>query len=118
MRGAMAALAGILGPRKIDQNLPHETSRNREKVRAAGPVDGFTGDQPQERLIHQGGRLQQMPVALTGQIATGQAVQFRVNHGSQPIQRGLVATTPGLEDASQLDSGEHICPILLPSIPY
>src|SRR5207249_8077433 len=53
VRPAIAALAGILGPRKIDENLPHETSGDGKEMRSAGPLHGRAANEADESFVDQ-----------------------------------------------------------------
>jgi hypothetical protein len=63
---------------KIDQNLPHELSRNGEKmcpILLTGPI----GSETQVDLVDQGCGLKRMARLFTGHVAVSETVQFSID---------------------------------------
>jgi hypothetical protein len=71
-------------------------------VRAILPADALHIDEPQIRLIDQGGRLQAMPKTLPRQASAGDAMEFLVDERNQPLQRGLIPLMPRQEQPGDI----------------
>jgi hypothetical protein len=78
----------------IDQNVPHHARRDRQEMRAIFPGDRLTLDQTDVRLVHEDGSLKRVPLALAGQTAKGDPMQFPVDERNQPGEGILVAFSP------------------------
>ena len=80
--------------RRIDQNPAHLSGRHRKEVRAVLPLDPVDIDEPQIRLVDQGGRLQRVSRALAVHVPLRQPPQFLVNERRQLVERLLIALAP------------------------
>ncbi len=67
-------------------------------------------DEPQVGLVHQGGGLERVPRLFPPEIALGLPAQLVVDDGHEPVERGLVAAAPRLEQTGHaLIGGCHSC---------
>ncbi|MNC88002.1 hypothetical protein D3C83_37820 [compost metagenome] len=74
------------------------------------PAHVLPVDQPQVGLVDQGGRLQDVPGTLPGHVATGQAVQLRLDDGRQRLEGAAVPVVPGSEQLGHVGVGiGHDC---------
>src|SRR3712207_7629769 len=62
---------------RSDEDAAHGLGRGREEVAAAGPRRPARPDEPQVRLVDQGGGLQGVAGRLLGELAGGQPAQDR-----------------------------------------
>jgi len=92
----------------IDQNLTHQVSRDAEELCAAVALYAVLIHEPQVGFVYQGRGLESVAGALAPEMGGGHAPELAVDEGHQPVQRGFIATAPGLEQqryvsASRLD---------------
>ena len=78
----------------IDEHAPHQTCGDAEKVCAILPPHLSRVDQPNERLVDEGRRLQRVTQSFAGHVDAGQAAQFGLDQRDEVFQRGLVAAAP------------------------
>ena len=93
MRPTTAFLV-VAGAGVIDEDPPHDAGADRVEVRAILPGDGGAVDQPDIRLVEQGGGLVAVSRALTGHAAPGDPVQLTLDERHQPLEGILVALSP------------------------
>jgi hypothetical protein len=77
--------------RIVDQDLPHDPRRNRQKV---GPVRKLLlrgSTKPQVGFVHKRRRLQRMLGSLSMELPSGYAAQFVVKHLRQLVEDGLIS---------------------------
>src|ERR1039457_1144203 len=103
---APTAFSGVLRAGEIDQDLAHQVSRKAEELCPAAPSRRRVGHQPDERLIHQIGGLHGVPPGLPRHVLPGQPVELVIHNRRQLVESGLLARTPGLENARQLNGRE------------
>ena len=94
--------------RKIDEDLPHQTGGDGKEVRTAVPFHRYAAHEPNESLVNQGRRLQEVSGAFTRQIEPSDAVQFGIDDGRQAIERGCIPVAPGFEHTGQLGRGRTL----------
>src|SRR2546427_6639695 len=71
---------------------------NRKEMGAILPMHALIIHQAHVGLIDQSGRLENVAGALAIHVAVGQAVEFTINDGGQPLERALVSIAPGAEE--------------------
>ncbi len=103
--GAAAALGRQVAARVIDQHSPHGLGRNGEEMPAARPLDVTLIDQPQIGLVHEGCRLQGVPLAFAAHVRPGQTVKFVLDRGQQGIEGGGVTVAPPPQEHSDIRPG-------------
>ena len=99
---AAAALCGLARAGDIDQDPPHHPRRRCEEVRPVLPLDRLPLEQTQVGLVDQFGRLHPAVATLIGQNTAGHLAEFSMNQRRQLIERLLITTTPGLQQAGQI----------------
>ena len=101
-----AVLAASLAAGVLDQDAPHGLGRRGEEMAAAVPIARASrSDQPQVRLVDQGGGLERLPGLLLRQPLGGQLAQLVVDQ-RQELLGGLgVALLDRREDASDVVHG-------------
>ena len=92
-----AALARRPLARVVDEDVAHHLRGHGEEVRAALPVHVLLPDQPQEGLVHQGGRLERMAAPLAIDVAVRQAMERVVDERQELAERRLIAVPPLLK---------------------
>jgi hypothetical protein len=95
-----ASLIGVLPASVIDQDAPHHTRGNCEKMHAILPLRLVLPAEPKIHLVDQRCALQTMSAALTREMIMSQAAQLFVNDGQKLIQRRRVAAAPSAEQLS------------------
>ena len=86
----------------IHEDPAHQPRSHREKVPAILPIDLFHSVQPQERLVHQGRRLQGVSRPLTRHALPGDPAKFPVHQRDELPQCHLIACPPGEEKLRDL----------------
>ncbi len=66
------------------------------------PLHALVVDQTHVGFIDQGGGLEAVTGALASHVAAGEAAEFVVDDGSQPVERGAIPVTPGAEQPAHL----------------
>ena len=94
----------VMAPRMFNQNAPHQLGRNREKVGAILPLHALVIHQAHVGLIDQSRRLQAVTGALAFHVAPREAMEFVIDDGRQPVERGSVSVTPGSEQPAHLST--------------
>jgi len=87
---SLVTLAGIVGPRMIDEDLPHDLRRHAEEVRPACVIRLMLFDQTGIRFVHERGRLQCMVLTFVVEIAASQPLQFGVQERDQAVEGSLI----------------------------
>jgi len=81
----------VVSPRVVHQHAPHHRRRHGEEVAAVHPRRAVLVGQAHVGVVHQGGGVQGVAVALAAQLAVGNAAQLIVDERNQPVQRLAVA---------------------------
>jgi hypothetical protein len=63
-------------------------------MRTVVPLDRFSVDQANERLVNEGRRLEAMPDTLSRHAAPGDPVEFLVDERNQAVEGTWVALAP------------------------
>jgi hypothetical protein len=82
-------------PRVFHQNAPHQLGRNGKKMSAILPLPTLVIDEPHVGLVYKGCGLPAVTGALATHVAAGEAVEFVINDGGQPVERGSISVAPG-----------------------
>jgi len=90
-----AAFSGVPSARLIDQDLPHQTRGEREKVRPVAQLDAIEINQPQVRLVNERRRLEHVPSRLRSETCVRDPAQFVIDERNEALQRVAVALLPG-----------------------
>jgi hypothetical protein len=99
--------------RTLDEDPAHGEGCGGEKVSAAVPFRGvLAADEPEVRLVDEGGGLEGLPGAFFGELGGGEVAEFLIHQG-QEIPGGLaIATLDGLEKPGDvgrvLFPGRHV----------
>ena len=94
---AHAALGGIAAARMVDQDAPHQGGHPAEELAARRPAHAALLAQPHEGLVHEGGALQHVVVALGPHVPPGHPAQVAVDQRDQPLQRLVLPLRPGVQ---------------------
>ena len=93
---------------EFDQDASHRLCGGREEVPAAVPVLFLVfADQPQVRLVDQGGGLERLPRRFPGKLLCGQFAQFVVDQGQELAGGVRVALIDGGQDSGNLAHRRH-----------
>ena len=96
----------------VDEDAAHRFGRRGEEVSAAVPVLGlFDINQPEVRLVDQGGGLQGLAGVLQGQPLGGQPAQLVVDERQELLRGVRVALLDGVQDAR--DVTHELLPVSL-----
>jgi hypothetical protein len=96
------ALLPALAAGVLDQDPSHGFGRGGEEVAAAVPARVAGADEPEVRLVDQGGGLEGLAWLLLGQLAGGQLPQFVVDQGQEPRSGSGIASLDGREDVGDV----------------
>jgi hypothetical protein len=88
------ALPPALSSRMIDEDPAHHLRRDAEEVRAVLPGDALLANQPEVRLVDQGGWLQRVIRAFATKIRGGSPLEIFVDEWQQLVARREVAVSP------------------------
>ena len=83
LRGPGTTLS-TMGPGVVHQDLAHDPCSEPDEMRAAGPVNGISGE-PQVSLVNEGGGLEGVVWALAAHVGTGKAMKLGVEQREEPI---------------------------------
>lgn len=86
----------------VDQDAPHGVRRDREKMAPAFPPGLALFDEPEERLVHERGRLQRVSCAFAPQGGGRQAAQFRVHGRTQAVRLYRLARCESVEESGDV----------------
>src|SRR5580700_11041506 len=64
------------------------------------PLHALVVDEAHVGFIDQGGGLQTVTRALAPHVASGEAPEFVIDDGGQPVERGSISIAPGSEQAA------------------
>jgi hypothetical protein len=81
-------------PRGIHQNAAHHPRRHRDEMHAILPLDLGDLNQPEIRLVDQGGCLQRMVATFVTHVPARDAVQLLVDERQQAVECVLFTSTP------------------------
>jgi hypothetical protein len=90
----LAIIRSLLSRESGRAELAHQPGCRGKELLPVLPGRSSAAHEPDERFIHQRGRLQDMAVPFAHHLAMGQPMQLRVNNRSQPFERGRVAGNP------------------------
>src|SRR5262249_43518817 len=95
-----AALGAAAGAGAFDEDAAHGLGGRGEEVASAVPgAARVRVDQPQVRLVNQGGRLQRLAGRFVGEFVRGELTQRVVDQRQQLLRGGRVALLDGGQDA-------------------
>jgi hypothetical protein len=101
-RRRSATLGRRLFARVIDENPPHELSRDRKEVRAILPRRRALPNELQVQLVDEGGRLERVIDPFAPERPPCDAPEFGVYDWQQLFERVTVATAPIDEQARDI----------------
>jgi hypothetical protein len=101
-RTTSAALRGAPGLSVIDQEVPHDLSREREEMRAIRQVDLWGIDQPEVRLVNESSRVDRIVAGRAPQSLVRELSEPVVDQGDELIPGVRVTGTPSLEEGGDL----------------
>jgi hypothetical protein len=87
----------------IDEHAAHHARGHREEVRAVLPAHAAQLHKAEVRLVDESGGLQGVSRPLAVHLAAGEALEFFVHDGKQPLERGRVAA-PQATRSSVIDA--------------
>ena len=99
---AATALCVRVSSGVIDQDASHDLRRDREEVRAIGPLHVFLIDETNVSFVYERGGLKSVAFSLPAHVAAGEPVQFVVDQRIQLVESGLVPIAPFGEQFSDL----------------
>ena len=106
--GAAAPLPGLPPAGGLDEDAAHRLGGGREEVAAGVPPPVSAADEPEVRLVDQGGRLEGLARGLGGQPGGGQLAQLGVHEGEQ-VGRGVrIAAGGRVEQAGDVGHGARV----------
>jgi hypothetical protein len=98
-----AALQGGLVASVFDENAPHGLGRGREKVSAPRPMTILTTiDEPNVRLVDEGGCAQCLSGLFSSHLVSGKAAQLVVDHRQQLASRVWVTPVDRFQNSFDL----------------
>jgi hypothetical protein len=101
--GCAAACSSWIATGAVDQDAAHRLGGSGEEVAAPAPVGRLPfADQPEVRLVDQGGRLEGLAGLLLDQPGGGQFPQLVVDQGQQLARRLRVALLDRRENAGDV----------------
>jgi hypothetical protein len=109
-RDAHRGIAPLRRParaRVVDQDAPHETRRDREKMRAVLPLDAGLPCDPQIRFVHERGRVQRRCVGLRTKPAARELLQLRIDGVHEIRLRALVSRVPSAQERGDVPPIAH-----------
>jgi hypothetical protein len=83
----------------VHEDTTHHFRRHREEVRSVLPVGQSLADKSKVRLVHEGGRLQDVPWSLLAKTGRRPAAKLLMDHLNKLITRNDVAATPGAKQS-------------------
>jgi hypothetical protein len=89
-------------PRMINQNAPHQLSRNSEEMGTILPLHALVINQTHVGLIDQRRRLKAVAGTLASHVVTGEPSKFVINNGGQPVECASVSVTPCAKQSADL----------------
>jgi hypothetical protein len=92
---------GMTGAGMVDDDLPHGTCSNAEKMKAIFPGETLTAEEFQEGLMDQVGREHRVLRTGPPKICGGNSAQFIVYQRNKPIQRLAVPSPGAFKNLSQ-----------------
>jgi hypothetical protein len=93
-----AALFGGVGAGVVDQHAAHHARRDTVEVRTVLPTDSRLVNEPKVRLVDEGGRLQGVRAAFSGEKRAREAPHLVVDERHQALGRMRVAAAPVVKD--------------------
>jgi hypothetical protein len=82
----------------VHEDAAHHAGSHRQEMRAVVPCHVFRVDQPQIRLVDEGGRLKAVTRALSRQTSLRDVVELAMDERNQSLEGVLVATPPFEEE--------------------
>ena len=98
-RPSARSLGHLAAPGMVYEDATHHLRRNGEEVRSILPVGLSLADKSKVRLVHQGGRLQDVAWPLVAKSRRRPAAKLLVDHLNESVTRGDVAAAPGAEQS-------------------
>jgi hypothetical protein len=98
----------------INEDSPHESRGNAQKVCAIRPVDRGTIGESQKYFVHKGRGLQCVIFSLAPHVPAGKTPHFSFNERDQAFKRGSVAGTPGAKEPGNHVAGRRGRPHVRP----
>ena len=98
----------------VYQDAAHHLGRHGEEVASTPPVGLSLVDESHVRLVHEGGRLQDVAWPLAAKSSRGPSAKLLIDHLDESVTRGDVAATPGAEQSRHVVT--CIVQLFLPSV--
>ena len=86
-----ASFRRVAGSSVIDQHLPHDLSRNSEKMRAAAIIWLVLSDHAGVGFVNQRGGLKRVDAPFAAELGAGELAKLGINQRHQAIERSLIA---------------------------
>ena len=104
MNGAAAALRCRPFPCPVDQDLPHDTSRQGKEMLPVLKSPERSYGQPNVRFVDEHRRLQSRITLRSAQIRLGNPVQFVVKHAAGRVEGSRVAIPPEFQELRYIEA--------------
>jgi hypothetical protein len=86
----------------LHKNPSHGFRGGNEEMSAAVPTLGFISNQPEVRLVNQGGRLEGLAWWFVGQLLSGKQTQLLIDQGQELVRSFRVPLLNGVQDACDI----------------
>lgn len=96
------SLGHLAAPRVVHEDAPHHLGGDGEKMRPTLPIAVSFADQSKVHLVHEGGRLQDVPRPLAAKSGRRPAAKLPMDHRNELIPRGEIAFAPRVEQSGDV----------------